>query len=66
MAGPSTSADVAAELATRPGHRNLRSSLVRWLLITISLTFLGALGAAGGRVRHGLGKRLAGVFFQLR
>ena len=29
MAGPSSHADVAAELATRPGHRNLRSTLVR-------------------------------------
>jgi len=46
MAGPSSHADVSAELATRPGHTNLRSTLVRWLLITISLTFLGALLAA--------------------
>ena len=46
MAGPSTHADVAAELATRPGHTNLRASLVRWLLIGVSLTFLGALLAA--------------------
>src|SRR6187455_3061441 len=46
MAGPSSHADVAAELATRPGHTNLRSALVRWLLITVSLTFLGALLAA--------------------
>ena len=46
MAGPSSHADVAAELATRPGHTNLRSTLVRWLLITVSLTFLGALLAA--------------------
>ena len=46
MGGPSSHADVAAELATRPGHRNLRSTLVRWLLITVSLTFLGALLAA--------------------
>src|SRR5204863_9564650 len=46
MAGPSTHADIAAELATRPGHTNLRATLVRWLLITVSLTFLGALLAA--------------------
>jgi len=46
MAGPSSSADVAAELATRPGHANLGSTLVRWLLITTSLVFLGALLAA--------------------
>ena len=46
MGGPSSHADVAAELATRPGHTNLRSTLVRWLLITVSLTFLGALLAA--------------------
>src|ERR1044072_7934542 len=46
MAGPSTSAEAAAELASRPGHTNLRATLVRWLLITVSLTFLGALLAA--------------------
>jgi sulfate transport system permease protein len=46
MAGPSTSADVAAELATRPGHRNWGATLVRWAMITISLLFLGALLAA--------------------
>jgi sulfate/thiosulfate transport system permease protein len=46
MAGPSSSADVAAELATRPGHAGLVPTLVRWLLITVSLVFLGALLAA--------------------
>src|SRR5690349_387932 len=46
MAGPSTSADVAAELISRPGYRNLGSVLVRWLLIGTSLAFLGALLAA--------------------
>ncbi len=46
MGGPATSAGVAAELATRPGHRSLRATLVRWLLITVSLLFLGALLAA--------------------
>jgi sulfate transport system permease protein len=46
MGGPSSSAEAAAELASRPGQANLRSTLVRWLLITISLTFLGALLAA--------------------
>src|SRR3954464_14047114 len=46
MAGPSSSREMLAELASRPGHRNWRSTLVRWLLITVSLTFLGALLAA--------------------
>ena len=46
MAGPSSHADIAAELATRPGHRSLRTTLMRWLLIGISLLFLGALLAA--------------------
>ena len=46
MAGPSTSEAIAAELASRPGHTNLKSALVRWLVIAISLTFLGALLAA--------------------
>jgi sulfate/thiosulfate transport system permease protein len=46
MAGPANSAELAAELSTRPGHRNWRSTLVRWALITVSLTFLGALLAA--------------------
>jgi sulfate/thiosulfate transport system permease protein len=46
MAGPANSVEQAAELSTRPGHRNWRSTLVRWLLITVSLTFLGALLAA--------------------
>ena len=46
MAGPSNAAELAAELASRPGHANLRSTLVRWLLITVSLVFLGALLAA--------------------
>src|SRR5688572_9598246 len=46
MAGPSSYAELAAELASRPGHTNLRATLVRWLLITVSLTFLGALLAA--------------------
>src|SRR5690349_12637604 len=46
MAGPATSAAIAAELATRPGHTSKRATLVRWLVIGISLTFLGALLAA--------------------
>jgi sulfate transport system permease protein len=46
VAGPANSVEQAAELSTRPGHRNWRSTLVRWLLITVSLTFLGALLAA--------------------
>jgi sulfate transport system permease protein len=46
MAGPSNAGEIAAELATRPGHRNLGSTLVRWLVITVSLVFLGALLAA--------------------
>jgi sulfate transport system permease protein len=46
MAGASNSAELAADLASRPGHRNWRSTAVRWLLITVSLTFLGALLAA--------------------
>jgi sulfate transport system permease protein len=46
VAGPANSIEQAAELSTRPGHRNWRSTLVRWLLITVSLTFLGALLAA--------------------
>jgi len=46
MAGPANTAELAAELASRPGHRNWRSTLVRWLLITVSLAFLGALLAA--------------------
>ena len=46
MAGPANYAEQAAELASRPGHTNWRATLVRWLLITISLTFLGALLAA--------------------
>jgi sulfate transport system permease protein len=46
MAGASNSAELAADLASRPGHRNWRSTAVRWLLITLSLTFLGALLAA--------------------
>ena len=43
MAGPSNANEIAAELATRPGHRSLGATLVRWLVITISLLFLGAL-----------------------
>src|SRR6185295_5037808 len=43
MAGASNSAELAADLASRPGHRNWRSTAVRWLLITLSLAFLGAL-----------------------
>jgi sulfate/thiosulfate transport system permease protein len=43
MAGPSNAGEIAAELATRPGHQNLGATLVRWLVITISLVFLGAL-----------------------
>jgi sulfate/thiosulfate transport system permease protein len=46
MAGPSSSADVAAELVSRPGYRNFTSVLVRWLLVGVSLVFLGALLAA--------------------
>ena len=46
MAGATNSAELAADLASRPGHRNVGSTLVRWLLITVSLTFLGALLAA--------------------
>jgi sulfate transport system permease protein len=46
MAGPSNAGEIAAELATRPGHRNLGATLVRWLVITVSLVFLGALLAA--------------------
>jgi sulfate transport system permease protein len=46
VAGPSSYAEAAAELATRPGHAGLGPTLVRWLLITISLIFLGALLAA--------------------
>jgi sulfate transport system permease protein len=46
MAGPSSHTEIAAELATRPGHASLGSALVRWLLITVSLVFLGALLAA--------------------
>ena len=46
MAGPSTSEAIAAEIASRPGHTNRRSTLVRWMLIGVSLTFLGALLAA--------------------
>ena len=46
MAGPSNAGEIAAELSTRPGHRSLGASLVRWLVIGISLVFLGALLAA--------------------
>jgi sulfate/thiosulfate transport system permease protein len=46
MGGPSTSVEAAAELASRPGHRNIKATLVRWMLITVSLLFLGALLAA--------------------
>ena len=46
MAGPNTSEAIAAELATRPGHANKRSTLIRWLVIGVSMTFLGALLAA--------------------
>jgi sulfate transport system permease protein len=46
MAGPANAGEIAAELATRPGHRNLGATLIRWLVIGISLTFLGALLAA--------------------
>ena len=31
MAGPSNAAELAAELASRPGHANLRSTLVRYM-----------------------------------
>jgi sulfate transport system permease protein len=46
MAGPSSHTEIAAELATRPGHANLGSAMVRWFLISVSLLFLGALLAA--------------------
>jgi sulfate/thiosulfate transport system permease protein len=46
MGGPVNSAELAAELSSRPGHRNWGSTLVRWSLISISLIFLGALLAA--------------------
>jgi sulfate transport system permease protein len=46
MAGPATSEAIAAELATRPGHASKPTTLVRWLVIGVSLTFLGALLAA--------------------
>jgi sulfate transport system permease protein len=46
MGGASNSAELAADLASRPGHRNVGSALVRWLMIAVSLTFLGALLAA--------------------
>jgi sulfate transport system permease protein len=46
MAGPANANEIAAELATRPGHRSLGATLIRWLVIAISLTFLGALLAA--------------------
>jgi len=46
MAGPSSHTEIAAELATRPGHASLGSALVRWMMITVSLVFLGALLAA--------------------
>jgi sulfate transport system permease protein len=46
MAGPANHAEQAAELASRPGHRNWGATLVRWLLIGVSLSFLGALLAA--------------------
>jgi sulfate transport system permease protein len=43
MAGPATNEAIIAELATRPGHTSKRSTLIRWIVITVSLTFLGAL-----------------------
>ena len=46
MAGPATTEAIIAELASRPGHTSKRATLVRWLVIGISLTFLGALLAA--------------------
>jgi sulfate/thiosulfate transport system permease protein len=46
MGGPSNSAELAAELSSRPGHRSLGTALVRWSLITVSLVFLGGLLAA--------------------
>ena len=51
--------NVAAELATRPGHTNLRSTLVRWLLITDLAHLPGRTAgrAAGGGVRHGAARR---------
>jgi sulfate transport system permease protein len=38
--------ELAADLASRPGAGSLRSRLVRWLLICVSLLFLGGLLAA--------------------
>ena len=61
VGGPSTSAEVAAELASRPGHTNLRATLVRWLLITVSLTFLGALLAAPLAAVFATASRRAGM-----
>jgi sulfate/thiosulfate transport system permease protein len=46
MAGPANHAEQSAELASRPGHNNWPATLVRWLLIGVSLAFLGALLAA--------------------
>src|SRR5688572_27442824 len=46
MAGPANYAEQSAELASRPGHNNWRATVVRWLLIGVSLAFLGALLAA--------------------
>ena len=46
MAGPANYAEQAAELASRPGHNNWGATLVRWLVIGVSLIFLGALLAA--------------------
>ena len=46
MGGPSSYAELSAELASRPGHTSIGTTLVRWLLIGTSLAFLGALLAA--------------------
>ncbi len=46
MAGPANHTELSAELSSRPGHNTWTSTVVRWLLITVSLVFLGALLAA--------------------
>jgi sulfate transport system permease protein len=46
MAGGAQGAELAADLASRPGAGRLRSRVVRWLLILVSLAFLGGLLAA--------------------
>jgi sulfate/thiosulfate transport system permease protein len=46
VAGGAQGAELAADLASRPGAGRLRSRVVRWLLILVSLAFLGGLLAA--------------------